>query len=104
MRTLIAGFALATVGLLLGGCAGGGFGGSSPLPSPGMGQMHPGETLGGPTIAVRQGMHPGETLGGPTVAVRHGMHPGETLGGPTIAGRKAVQPGDVLGGPTGGKR
>ena len=82
MRTMIAGFALATVALMLGGCAGG----NTLLPSTGANGVQPQNVLGGPGIAARHGgFQPGNVLGGPGIAARRGgIHPGEVLGGPGI--------------------
>jgi hypothetical protein len=75
MRTIIAGIALATVAVALGGCAGGNLGGSSLLPTANQNRQ----------IVRHLGPHAGDVLGGPTPgAKRWHIRSNDVLGGPTV--------------------
>ena len=77
MRTVIAGSALAIVALLLGGCAGSGLGGGSALPSAGVSQIHPLDSVGG-----GPSLHSMDSVGGgPTKATSGRFHSLDSVGG-----------------------
>jgi len=116
MRTLIAGFALATVALLLGGCAGGGFGGNSALPSAGIHQINPLDSVGGgPSLgknhAGPRSFHSLDSVGGgPSLGKNHAgprsFHSLDSVGGGPSLGKGKAGPrtfrslDSVGGGPT----
>jgi hypothetical protein len=81
MRTLFAGIALATAAALLGGCAGGGLGGS-PLPLTGSSQLHRLDTIGGGPEVSRTKLHASEVLNGPGSGKHAKGSPNEILNGP----------------------
>ena len=99
MRTLIAGSALVIVALLLGGCAGNGLGGGSALPSAGVSQIHPLDSVGG-----GPSLHSMDSVGGGPTKKGHsgprGFHSLDSVGG----GPSFHNMDSVGGGPTFGHR
>ena len=85
MRKMIGVVAVALAVALLGGCAGGGIAGSSPLPSTALSSMHSLDSVGGgPVVAGGPSrMHSLDSVGGgPVVAGRHSrMHSLDSVGG-----------------------
>lgn len=109
MRKMIVIVNVVLAAALLGGCAGNGLGGGSPLPSaPQSVQHHATVVGGGPTPASQVGGGPtpaSQVGGGPTPAqqVGGGPTPAQQVGGgPTPAKKKAHRLDLVGGGPTPG--